>query len=153
MAGPTVTLERRNSREQVSERVPPAPEREKRYIYNGDPPPRTAPYVMRQNRRATRRKHSTFNLVVMLLGFGLAIVVYVNNVIAINRLSASIGDLEKKLMDIQNKNEMLRSEVSRKSGRERIGTIAAGQLGLRYPSEPPVAIDVDGEKLQEVKEQ
>ncbi len=152
MAGPIVTTEHHEPRDARPARAetPTVPEREKRYIYSGDTPRKSPPYAMRPNRRAVRRKLSTFNLIALLLMSGLVIVVYVNNVIAINRLSTRIGELEKTLLEVQNRNEMLRAEVSKKAGRERIGTIAGEQLGLIHAKEPPVPIGIDEEKHHEL---
>jgi len=140
-------------RETVGSHVVDTPQRERRYIYNGETPRSTNGYVLRQNRRGVRRKVSTFNLIVVLLAIGLAIVVYVNNIIIINRLSAEVGRLQKRYDEIQNVNATLRAEVNKKAAWERIGTVAGEQLGLRYPTEQPVWIDVDQNKLEELKKQ
>ncbi len=152
MAGPVLPTKGQDTPDQGAVRIRPSVERDNRYIYSGDTPPTVARYTVRPNRRAIRRSLSTFNLIAVLLGVGLAIVVYVNNVITMNRLSAEIGDLEKKLNDLQDRNAVLTAEVSRKSGWERIGTIAGEQLGLRHANEPPVPIAIDEDKLQELKE-
>ena len=150
MAGPVLPMQEQEPAGRTADRTGPRAERENRYIYNGDTSPAAVRYTVRPNRRAVRRSLSTFNVIALLLGAGLAIVIYVNNVITMNRLSAEIGDLEKKLTDLQEKNTLLTAEVNRKSGWERIGTIAGEQLGLRHASEPPVPIEIDQEKLREL---
>jgi cell division protein FtsB len=128
-----------------------SPERERRYIYSGDTPPSVSGYAIRPNRRGTRRKVSTFNLIAFLLGFGLAIVVYVNNIITINRLVVEVSQLQKRYEEIQNTNATLKAEVNKKADWVRIGTMAGEQLGLRYANEQPVWFDIDQEKLEELK--
>lgn len=134
-------------------RVADVSEREHRYIYGGDTPARAGGYATRQNRRGVRRKVSTFNLIAVLLSLGLAIVVYVNNIITINRLVVEVDQLQKRYGEIQNINATLRAEVNKKAAWERIGTVAGEQLGLRYPSEQPAWIDIDRDKLEELKKQ
>ena len=126
-------------------RVETAPPRERRYIYNGEPASRRSS-PLRANRRGTRRKVSTFNLIAILLAAGFAVVVYVNNVIVINRLSLEVSQLEQRYESIRNTNVTLQAEVNKKSEWERIGTIATQQLGLRYPAEQPGWIGIDEEK-------
>ncbi len=121
--------------------------RDRRYIYNGEPPQAGGAYALRPNRRGTRRKVSTFNIIVLLFGIGAAVVLYVNNIIIINRLSGDIGRLQARYDEMQNQNAMLAAEVNRKAAWERISTVAGEQVGLRHPSEPPEWIVVDQEKL------
>lgn len=123
----------------------PAPEPERRYIYGGDSPAQR-PYALRPNRRGTRRKFSTFNLIAILLGAGFAVVLYVNNVIVINRLSLEVSQLQQRYDAILNTNATLQADVNKKSEWERIGSIATQQLGLRYPAEQPGWIRIDEEK-------
>lgn len=131
----------------------PTPEavqqRERRYIYGGESPAQR-PYPLRANRRGTRRKFSTFNLIVLLLATGFAIVLYVNNVIVINRLSLEVSQLQQRYESILNVNATLQADVNKKSEWERIGSIASQQLGLRYPAEQPGWIRIDEEKRQKL---
>ncbi len=150
MARTAIQTQEQDQTDHAALRTRPSPERDNRYIYNGEATPAAARYTIRQNRRVIRRSMSTFNLLAVVLGIGLAIVVYVNNVITMNRLSAQIGELEKQLKDLQYKNAVLTAEVNKKSGWERIGTIAGEQLGLRHASEPPVPIDIDQDKLRDL---
>ena len=124
------------------------PEREKRYIYNGDTRFGAAGYALGPNKRGGRRKTSTFNIILALFGFGVAIVFYVNNIIRINQLAFEVSQLQTKYDTIVNTNASLRAEVNRKSAWERIGTIATEELGLKYPKEQPTWFDVDEEKLE-----
>jgi len=127
--------------------------RDKRYIYNGDPQARTPGYAVRPNRKAVRRKISTFNLILWLFGVGIAIVLYVDNNITINRLAFEVNQLQTKYDAIANNNATLRAEVTRKAAWERIGKSAKEQLGLMFPTEQPTLFNEDQDKIESLKAQ
>lgn len=127
--------------------------RDKRYIYNGDPQARTPGYAVRPNRKAVRRKISTFNLILWLFGVGIAIVLYVDNNITINRLAFEVNQLQTKYDAIANNNATLRAEVTRKAAWERIGKNAKEQLGLMFPTEQPTLFNEDQDKIESLKAQ
>jgi cell division protein FtsL len=126
-------------------------DQERRYVYGGEPRTQAAGYTLRSNRRATRRRVSTFNIILILFACGIGIVFYVNNIITVNQLAFDVGHLQTRYDKIMNTNAALRAEVSRKSSWERIGGIATEQLGLRYPKEQPVWFDVDRQKLDRLE--
>jgi cell division protein FtsL len=127
-------------------------EKERRYIYNGDaPPPSSSGYAIRQNRRGTRRPVSTFTILLLIFTSGIAIVVYVNNILTVNRIAGEVRQLEQRLQEVRNANERLRAEVSTKSAVDRIAREASSRLGLKYAVEQPVYFPVDEEKLDMVK--
>src|SRR5512146_2191995 len=101
-----------------------APMRDKRYIFNGDPQARNPGYAVRPNRKVTRRKISTFTIILWLFGFGIAIVLYVDNIIAINRLAFEVNQLQTKYDSVLNTNATLRAEVTRKAAFDLNGTTA-----------------------------
>ncbi len=125
--------------------------REKRYVYNGDPPRSTAGYVIRPNKRGTHRKVSTFNLILAIIVSGTIIVVWVNNIITVNRLADDVGKLQAVYAERLNTNAELRAEVDRKSSWERIEKIATEQLGLTFPHEQPIWISVDPDAVEVLK--
>jgi cell division protein FtsL len=128
-----------------------APERERRYVFGGDPQSSVAGYAIRPNKRGLRRKRSTFNIIVALFGSAVAIVLYIGNIIAVNQLALDVDQLQAQYDKIVNANEALRAEINRKSGPERIGRIAAEELHLRSPSEQPAWFDIDTDKLEELQ--
>jgi cell division protein FtsL len=136
----------RTTREQQDRFNNPEPER--RYVYGGEPSSRTFP--LRPNRKSVRRKTSTFNIILLLFACGIAIVLYINNSIAVNQLAYEVDQLRIKYNAIQNTNAGLRAEINRKSGWERIGAMAA-ELGLRYPTEQPMWFEVDEEKAEKLE--
>lgn len=124
---------------------------ERRYIYSGDNRPSAPGYVVRPNRRAIRRRISTFNIILLLLAFGVSIVLYVNNIITVNRLVIEIDQMEQKYNAIQNTNGALQADVTQKAALDRIGGIARDQLKMQYPAEQPAWIDIDTDNLPEPK--
>ena len=105
---------------------------EKRYIFDHNPPSNLAMYRNRiQKKRAYHA--STFNIILMLFGYGITIVLYVGNIIYVNRLASEVSQLQSRYEKIANTNTILQAEVDRKSARERIGKLASKMLGLKYP--------------------
>lgn len=125
--------------------------RERRYIYNGDTPTATTGYAVRPNRRGTRRKVSTFNVIVLLFAMGIAGVLYVSSILRVNQLVYEVDQLDRRLKEITVTNQQLRAEVSLKAARERISAIAKDRLGMQDAVEPPTIIDVDTRELDKVK--
>jgi cell division protein FtsL len=107
--------------------------------------------VTPKNRRITQRKISTFSIILMLLGAAAAIVLYISNIIAVDRLHAEINSLQTQHQKIVSEQEILRAEVNRLASLERINRKAEEELGLVNPKDPPVWITADGEKIREVE--
>lgn len=128
----------------------PAAERERRYIYGGAPGVGSAGFAIRPNRKAVRRKVSTFNIILLLFGIGGAIVFYISNIIAINQLSLEVEQSRQTLLRITNANNTLQAEVDTKSAPDKIMPIAASQLGLHPMQRPAVWFSVDREKAREL---
>lgn len=124
--------------------------REKRYIFNGDPPPQYPGYAIRPNAKATRRKVSTFNIILVLFGVAVSTVLYIGNFIAVNQLAFEVNQLQTKYEKITHANAVLEADINRKSSWERIGTIATAELGLQHPKEQPVLVDIEEDKLERV---
>jgi hypothetical protein len=143
-----------DARESRAKESRKAPARDKRYIFNGDPQSRNPGYAVRPtNKKATRRKVSTFNIILWLFGIGIAIVLYVDNIITINRLAFEVNQLQTKYDSVVNTNATLRAEVTRKAAWERIGKNATEQLGLKFPTEQPTLFNVDQDKIESLKAQ
>jgi cell division protein FtsB len=114
----------------------------------GDRPGYVYRYGLRQPRR---KKVSTFNVIVFLFGFAIALVLYISNIIAVNGLVKDINQLEREYERVKNNNEILRAELNNRTGLENIGTVAAEQLGLRNPTEPPRWITVDKDEVAKLQ--
>jgi cell division protein FtsL len=124
--------------------------RERRYIYNGEARPTTSGYAVRPNRRGEQRKVSTFNIILLLFALGIAIVLYINNILAVNQLMSETHQLDTRLKELQGIIELLRSEVSTKGSLDRIGPVARERLGLQSQGQP-ILIDVDTKQVEKLK--
>ncbi len=117
---------------------------------HSDPQSRIPGYAPRPNRKAIKRKRSTFQIVLVLFGCGLGIVLYIGNILQVNQTALEVGRLQTEYARLQNANALLKAEIDRKSGWERINKIANERLGLRYPTRQPVWIEVDEERLESI---
>jgi cell division protein FtsL len=93
-------------------------------------------------------RSSTFNTMLALFLAAVAIVLYISNIIAVNRLAVEVNDLQLKYAAVTNENEILRAEINRRSSLERIGRIANEQLGLQHPRQQPQVLNVDENLLK-----
>jgi cell division protein FtsB len=141
-------LERARSQQ---DRPPPWKENSTRRT-RPDPQANTAGYAVRPGKRAAGRRLSTFNIVVFLFCLGLAIVLYIGNVIAVNQRAFEVNELRATLDKINNTNSALQADINRKSSFDRVSTIAQEQLGLQFPREQPAQFTIDQDKVQEVEE-
>ncbi len=121
----------------------PDPEPERRYVFGGDRQTRIAGYAVRQNRRGVRRKRSTFNIIAAIFIAGVFIVLYISNILAVNRLAQGVNEQQLRLDKLIGANQVLRAEIDRKARWERVGRIAAEELNLRHPSVQPTWFDAD----------
>jgi cell division protein FtsL len=132
-----------------SERPPTSGVKDRRLLYSGEGATTTG-----SNESASsasifpKRRSSTFNTMAALFLAAVAIVLYISNIIAVNRLAVEVNDLQQKYAAVMNGNEILRAEVNRRSSLERIGKIAVEQLGLQHPKQQPQELDVDEQLLK-----
>lgn len=124
--------------------------RDRRYVYSGDS--RTAGIPTRTNRRAIRRKVSTFHLLMAIFSAGIIIVLYIHNIITVNRLAKEVNQLQQSLASLESSRATLQAEVNRKATLDRLGSVATGELGLRYPVDQPIPFSVDEDLIEELKE-
>jgi cell division protein FtsL len=122
--------------------------KERRLVYNNESGSegRAKNESVNRPRKSSKRSSSTFNTMAVLFAAAVAIILYISNIIAVNRLAVEVSDLQQKFDSVSNGNEILRAEINRRSSLERIGKIATDQLGLRYPKEQPTWLVID-EKL------
>jgi cell division protein FtsB len=123
-----------------------------RHIYNGNLVSTQQTSIpgsaVRPNRKAVKRRHSTFNIVGILFALAAVSLLYTSNVIAVNQLAKEVNDLRSRYDAIVSANEILRAEINRKSSLERITRIAGQDLGMVNPSEAPVWFEIDRKKLE-----
>jgi len=128
-------------------------EQERRYVFNGDQRQPVAGYAVRPNRRAIRRRRSTFSIILILFAASGAIVLYISNIVAVNRLTHEVNNLQVQHARLVQANQVLKAEIGRKSALERVGTIATEQLGLQFEKDPPEWLEVDQERVRSITEQ
>lgn len=127
-------------------------------VYNGTIDPlinNAAPVNMPQElryRKQRKRRVSPFTIVLFLIGCAVSSVLYIGNILAVGRLMVQINQLQIKHNQILNEQELLKAQINRLSGLERIQQLAHDQLGLRNPRQLPVWIEIDPERINEVEE-
>ncbi len=105
-----------------------------------------------RNKKQKKRRVSPFTIVLLLLGGAVSSVLYIGNILAVGHLMVQINQLQIKHKQILNEQELLKAQINRMSGLERIQQVAQDQLGLRNPRQLPVWIEVDPERINEVEE-
>ena len=99
----------------------PSPElTERRYVYNGAPSSLAQETVPLRNKPVKKRKQSPLNIIAVLFTVSIIIVLYVWNKIAVNRLAVEVNDLHNQYQKVVSANEVIRAEINKKSGLERI---------------------------------
>ena len=127
-------------------------------VYNGTIDPlinNAAPVNMPQElsyRKQRKRRVSPFTIVLFLIGCAVSSVLYIGNILAVGRLMVQINQFQIKHNQILNEQELLKAQINRLSGLERIQQLAHDQLGLRNPRQLPVWIEIDPERINEVEE-
>jgi cell division protein FtsB len=126
-------------------------------VYNGTTNPlndEAAPVNTLQaphNKKQKKRRVSPFTIVLFLLGGAVSSVLYIGNILAVGHLIVQINVLETKHQQILNEQELLKAQINRLSGMERIQQLAHDQLGLRNLRQLPVWIEIDPERINEVE--
>jgi len=105
-----------------------------------------------RNKKQKKRRVSPFAIVILLLGGAVSSVLYIGNILAVGHLIVQINLLQTKHQQILNEQELLKAQINRLSGLERIQQLAHDQLGLRNTRQLPVWIEINPERLNEVKE-
>ncbi|MGD1046097.1 MAG: septum formation initiator family protein [Bacteroidota bacterium] len=127
-------------------------------VYNGTTNPlndETVPVNTLQaprDKKHKRRRVSPFTIVLLLLGGAVSSVLYIGNILAVGHLMVQINLLQTKHQQILNEQELLKAQINRLSGLERIQQLAHDQLGLQNPRQLPVWIEIDPERINEVEE-
>jgi cell division protein FtsL len=127
-------------------------------VYNGTTVPLNDastivnPLQAPHNKKQKKRKVSPFSIVMLLLGGAVSSVLYIGNILAVGHLIVQINLLQTKHQQILNEQELLKAQINRLSGLERIQQLAHDQLGLRNTRQLPVWIEINPERINEVEE-
>ncbi len=135
------------------ETIPNTELTERRYVYNGALSSLPQDVVPLRNKPAKRRKQSPLNIIAILFIVSVIIVLYIWNKISVNRLAVEVNDLHNQYQKVLSATEVVRADINKKSGLERIEKIAIGQLGLTYPKEQPVWFEVHDELINRTSQQ
>jgi cell division protein FtsB len=104
------------------------------------------------NKKQTKRRISPFTIVLLLLGGAVSSVLYIGNILTVGHLMVQINLLQIQHQQILNEQELLKAQINRLSGLERIQHLAHDQLGLQNPKQLPIWIEIDPERINEVEE-
>ncbi len=104
-----------------------------------------------KNKKVTKRKVSTFSLVLFLVGTAVVVVFYISNVLSVNHLMRKINACQVKHQQMVDEQELLRARVNKLSSFERIQKIGEYQLGLVFPKESPIPLRIDRDRITEAE--
>lgn len=102
-------------------------------------------------KKTRRQKIPTSNIILVLIGTAAAIVLYISNIIAVDQLMNDVHQLQAQQQKILMEQEVLKARVSQMSSLERIQKRAEAELGLQTPKQPPIWLEVDLGKIEEVE--
>lgn len=105
-----------------------------------------------KNRKAMKRKISPFNIVLILLAAAVVSVFYISNILTVGRLLTHINEMQIRHQQILNEQEMLKAQIDKLSGLERLQPLAHDRVGLINPKQAPVWIQIDPERVEQVEE-
>jgi cell division protein FtsL len=122
--------------------------KERRLVFNEY----TSPTPPRANRPFRKRKVSTLTIILSLSILAAVLVAYIGNIIAVNELVVEVEQLKSSHASIENMNNILRLEISRKMGMERITRIASEKMGMIFPKHPPVWFELPAASIPQTAE-
>jgi hypothetical protein len=105
-----------------------------------------------RNKKQTKRRIAPFTIILLLLGGAVSSVLYIGNILAVGHLMVQNNLLQTKHRQILNEQELLKAQMNRLSGLERIQQLAHEHMGLQNPRQLPVWIEIDPERISEVEE-
>jgi cell division protein FtsB len=103
-------------------------------------------------KKQSRLKVSPFTIVLLLLGGAVASVLYIGNILTVGHIMSQINQLQTKHQRIVNEQELLKAQINRLSGLERIQQLAQDQLGLQNPKQLPVWIEIDPDRVSQMED-
>ncbi len=81
-----------------------------------------------------------WSLIALFFAIVLLIILYVSNVLAIQRRAREVAQLQERYQALVEENERLQQQVYQLESPERIQRIAMKRLGLRFSTTPPKVI-------------
>ncbi len=80
----------------------------------------------------SNKKISIFYFLIMLIVTSIIVVIYINNIVEVNRLAVENNSLREEIKNNMQVNDQLRTEAEKLSSFERIKSIAAERYDLSY---------------------
>lgn len=93
------------------------------------------PSIQRQRRLLNR-----WSIFLLLIVSAAATVLYVSNVVLVNRMLGDREIMHKQVDSLKAVNQSLLTEINKLESSERITRIAAERLGMTPPSRPPIIV-------------
>jgi hypothetical protein len=129
-----------------------------RPIYGGDAvlfdPQATVPgYAARPERKPVVRKTKTSTIMIGVVGFVVGCLFYTSTVIAVLRMGREMNELTMRYNTTLSTNEVLRSDINRKSNLERITQFAVEKADLSNPGEAPAWFEIDHARIEALQAQ
>lgn len=84
--------------------------------------------------------------------FGVLVMAYVANIMVIRNITKKIDERTQEFQILLNENKELRTQYESLIAKDRIVSIATNQLGMVFPQEPPVVLEISKERIQEMEE-
>lgn len=85
-----------------------------------------------KNKNQSNKKISIFYFLIMLIVTSIIVVIYINNIIEVNRLAVENNALKEEIKNNVQVNDQLRTEAEQLSSFERIKSIATERYDLSY---------------------
>jgi cell division protein FtsL len=82
--------------------------------------------------KSPAKKVSVFYFLILLVITSIILIIYINNIIAVNQLSAGNNDLREEIKKIVQSNDLLRAESEQLTSFDRIKSIASEKYNLTY---------------------
>lgn len=83
-----------------------------------------------RNKAGKNRKLSLFNTLIAFAVISVLLVLYINNIIYVNRLSVKNNELKDEIKKTSQSNDILRTEIERLSSFERIKSISNEKMNI-----------------------
>jgi cell division protein FtsL len=103
-------------------------------------------------RSLKQRKISLFNLMVMFIITAGIIVLFVNNIIAVNVLVVENANIQTEINKSVTANNNFQTEIERLTNFDNIKTVAVDKLGLHYAVSKPKKITIDKSAFEDLKD-
>lgn len=86
--------------------------------------------------KKTKKKISVFYFLLMLIITSIILVIYINNIIAVNQLTAGNNELKEEIKKVIQDNDLLRGESEQLTSFDRIKSLASEKFNLKYKDNP-----------------